>query len=572
MKINHQIYSLQFQLNIPFKKTGFEIQQRLDHLCQDNILGILEKLFNQIDQPQILTCIDCLELDIGIVNLESFEADICEKLADNIYSYFKKIQIGSEDLGTTISQVSLNISLVEQLGYFLKTGQLPWNAEAEIFQDFDNLIIQLLDTKPDALKQLWQQSLSQTSTRQRLIFNLQESTLELLVLNAMAWTKESWHNLKQIIFFLSNQLTPLGVSSSEKLIRWDNLMKMISVAPSVEIQVCWEQWLQQQLPATSFIPLGAKSQIWLTFRNAVTKYIASQSSTLPSWLQETLIQHLEKINQQLSDSSFSLVNSEDISEKTNQSKHIVEERNDLELGSKNSLKESNSVERQSFDFKAIDRPLNNVQNLSNAQGENDINSSSKSSKSSADAFKATSDQNKRQAFPAIFSFQNEKACFINNSGLVLLWPYLPRYLQTLNYVQNNQFMSSNHQLQAVHSLEHLVRGEEDYREYDLVLNKVLLGLPLPTPVDPELGKISLQLQEVSQLLKSVIRHWTILGKTSVDGFRQSFLKREGKLIEAENHWKLMVDRKGYDVLLEKLPYPLSYVKLPWMNQPLYVEW
>jgi hypothetical protein len=339
--------------------------------------------------------------------------------------------------------------------------------------------------------------------------------------------------LKKSIDFISEQLFSQEISSVKKLKRWDNLISILSFPQSINIQLFWQQWLEKEVPASYFISLESESEIWLTFRNVITKYISEQSPILPSWLQDTFDQHLEKINQQLNDSSSDIIS------------------------------DSN--------FNTVDKTPNNFQNLSNNQVENNTNNSSNLFEYSTDNF-TINNENKHQEFPKIFSEQNEKVYFVNNSGLVLLFPYLSRYLEALNYVKNNQFISFNHQLQAVHPLEHLVRGEEDYREYDLVLNKILLGLPLETPLNPELGKLCFQSQEVTELLESAINHWQILGKTSVDGFRQSFLKREGKLIEAENHWKLIVNRKGYDVLLSKLPYPLYVVKLSWMNQPLYIEW
>ena len=166
----------------------------------------------------------------------------------------------------------------------------------------------------------------------------------------------------------------------------------------------------------------------------------------------------------------------------------------------------------------------------------------------------------------------ETAWFIENGGLVLLYPYFKPYLETLHLLHHNQFISYHHQLQAIHALEVLVRGENSYREYDLVLNKVLCGLPLSTPLDPELPLNPAIALEAEQLLQSAIHNWAIIKNTSVDGFRRSFLIRDGKLIWRQTSWTLILDRKGYDVLLEYLPYPIYVVKLPWINSPIYVEW
>jgi hypothetical protein len=41
---------------------------------------------------------------------------------------------------------------------------------------------------------------------------------------------------------------------------------------------------------------------------------------------------------------------------------------------------------------------------------------------------------------------------------------------------------------------------------------------------------------------------------------------------AEFGWSLLVARLGRDVLLERLPWSIGHVVLPWMQEPLYVEW
>ena len=37
-------------------------------------------------------------------------------------------------------------------------------------------------------------------------------------------------------------------------------------------------------------------------------------------------------------------------------------------------------------------------------------------------------------------------------------------------------------------------------------------------------------------------------------------------------WHLKVDQRGYDVILQTLPWSYGMIKLPWMLKPLIVEW
>jgi hypothetical protein len=37
-------------------------------------------------------------------------------------------------------------------------------------------------------------------------------------------------------------------------------------------------------------------------------------------------------------------------------------------------------------------------------------------------------------------------------------------------------------------------------------------------------------------------------------------------------WLLRVERESYDVVLDRFPWPLDWIKLPWMAVALRVEW
>ena len=78
--------------------------------------------------------------------------------------------------------------------------------------------------------------------------------------------------------------------------------------------------------------------------------------------------------------------------------------------------------------------------------------------------------------------------------------------------------------------------------------------------------------EANSLLKAAIKNWQELKNTSPDGLREMFIHRDGKLIQNENNYKLIVERKAQDVLLEKLNWNISIIKLVWKNELLFVEW
>lgn len=163
--------------------------------------------------------------------------------------------------------------------------------------------------------------------------------------------------------------------------------------------------------------------------------------------------------------------------------------------------------------------------------------------------------------------------FVENAGVVLVYPYLKAFFKGQGLTNaGDEFQGRKEQLCAAYWLQFIASGIRDVKEYQLVLPKVLCGYPLEAPLYP-VWESDVSGEEVAdELLQNAIGRWSKVQHTSVAGFRNSFLLRAGKLTEEEFNWLLHVERKGWDVLLDSLPYPLSVVKLPWMSKPLFIQW
>ncbi|MCI5141512.1 MAG: hypothetical protein D3909_07260 [Candidatus Electrothrix sp. ATG1] len=150
--------------------------------------------------------------------------------------------------------------------------------------------------------------------------------------------------------------------------------------------------------------------------------------------------------------------------------------------------------------------------------------------------------------------------------------FLSRYFQALNLVKDSCFLSDQHQERAVLLLHYLQTGETRVYEHNLLLNKLLCGWLLDMPLSSRFEPERQEELETTELLESLIQHWKILKNTSVNGLRQSFLHREGRLTENEHGWELLINRGGFDVLLDQLPWGIGTIHLPWMKKTLFVEW
>lgn len=162
--------------------------------------------------------------------------------------------------------------------------------------------------------------------------------------------------------------------------------------------------------------------------------------------------------------------------------------------------------------------------------------------------------------------------FFKNAGLVLLGPFLHRFFQKLELLQEKKFKDHYCWSKAVLLLQFLVSGEEKIPEYEMLLPKFLCGMPANLAMDHTISLYREEKEEASSLLEAVIENWGALGGTSADGLREGFLIRDGKLIKTGSGWKLIVEPNAIDILLERLPWAIGMIKLPWMEELLTVEW
>ncbi len=185
------------------------------------------------------------------------------------------------------------------------------------------------------------------------------------------------------------------------------------------------------------------------------------------------------------------------------------------------------------------------------------------------AGKESGEENEKEAAKTKSS---EEFIYINNAGLVLLHPFLPELFRRLGFIEGKKWISPELKHQAVFILQYMLNSIENFEEFDLSLNKLLCGMETDEVLYPA-EIISIEIKSAcKELLGEIIRHWSILKNTSVNSLQKIFLQRNGKLSKVDNGWLLQVEQKVVDVLLGKLPWGVGIIKLPWMENILFVEW
>jgi hypothetical protein len=166
----------------------------------------------------------------------------------------------------------------------------------------------------------------------------------------------------------------------------------------------------------------------------------------------------------------------------------------------------------------------------------------------------------------------EEGLYLSCAGIVLLHPFLSELFTSTGLWSGGEWKFEGAPLRAIRLLSYLSYGNTQEPEFELALHKIIVGVPMETALPAAVPLTSEEQTTCDELLGAVIKHWQALKNTSAAGLQQAYLQRMGKLVLSEKGYVLHVERLAQDVLLAKLPWGFSTIKLPWMDRMMHVTW
>lgn len=166
----------------------------------------------------------------------------------------------------------------------------------------------------------------------------------------------------------------------------------------------------------------------------------------------------------------------------------------------------------------------------------------------------------------------QEGVFVQNAGVVLVHPFLTSLFAHLQLTEGGIFKDKILQQKALFLIHYIATGRVTAEEHEMTLAKILCEWPLKMPIVKKAALSPDELAEAEAMLEAAIKQWSVLKNTTVDGLREGFLQRRGKLFTSNDQLHLRMETQSIDVLLDQLPWVLSMIKLPWMKDLLRVEW
>ena len=576
----HIIKRLTFSLRFPEREHAVQLEHDVVNIYHDRIEQLLDEYFSRFAGSDTEYRIDKLELDLGSIKPENLRAEMPERVMQQL----GKIEDDSQDCGTyIISEQERQLSLFH---HFIGTGTLPWWAGKLDKQALEQLAAQLCVNYPAELRGLISDILRDRDIIRRLVnqfsdnclsrisrLYLSEQEVNLIVLRlrdlealfAEVDKQSGARRIRSSSQFPADEAYPGGMSHKYA----DTSL----VSPGEQDGNC-RGHTSRRMQAIDARPGGirVRKQYWLNILSGLAngptdKYSSAQllrnvfvslaDNNHDAYLHllarsaeavESLARGFYRFNTPLPD----LIN-----------KFIA----DVTPG-KEGFAAVSTGDQASADY------------TSAAQTERTVSVPARMSVDSGSALTGVAQKktsSSRQAAEAGRSsvrapFTDAEEDYIHNAGLVILWPYLPRFFINLGLVDENNFIDDSAAERAVMLLQYLVEPDTEMPESLLSLNKLLCGLEQNRPVPADFTPTEGEEGECDALINAVRHHWNILASMSVERIRSDFLQRQGILRPCAGNWQLQVENRVHDILMQKLPWPIGVVKLPWMDYALLVHW
>ncbi|HAE59521.1 MAG TPA: hypothetical protein DCG54_08445 [Anaerolineae bacterium] len=574
MSEQHHIIKRQLiELTIRGSAEAQPFQDEISRVYRQRIVPLIDRRCSELSGPDRLYRIETLDLDLGALNPDWLEEDFVAKV-DAALSRELAAQIHAQEQAASQSTGgnSKTQSQLELFALFVRTGNLPWWADASRTGLLAENLEHLLEEIPQALRRLLLELAREPRARQRMIHHYSDQQLTslsgLLVPTYQAALERDFRELL-------DGLATAGSQSSLRQTLWNNILIVAGLGGQeyANLTAFYQAVLTRIAAALGSVTLlsdlhRALQAGRITINSQLAGMIAEIAETSPTTA-ETIRQALATRLAQLQAGTGPL--SATWAKLNNLIPQFPAALQAALLAALNDFPGSASAQS------IARRILQVLETKSDRQPDPgaEISELVEILRAAADDL----DIPDQTAAPPIaettvdLRFSQTDELPISNAGLVILWPFLAHFFSHLSLLdEEHRFKDFAARQRAVGLLQVLATREASPPEYLLPLNKLLCGLAADEVFEFGAPLLESEARECENLLEAVIAQAPILREMTADGFRGSFLLRSGILSARDGMGLLRVERQTYDIVLDRFPWGWEWVKLSWMEAPLRVEW
>jgi hypothetical protein len=535
----HRIKRQVIELTVHDATAARQLHNEISRIYHRRIVPLIDRYCSELSAPDQLHRIETLVLDVGSIDILHLEAELVASVEAALRpTLAAQVEAQAQAAKSPEDRPDVQAWL-ELFALFARSGSLPWWADATAPRLLEDGMQHLLQHAPAALVRLVRTLAHEPHALQRLGDHLPDALLaELVGQLAPVIQTEPVDDLPTLITRL--QQTPAASSHPPAWLRrhaWMMFLQVASIAGAHYTALSFYQAVLQRLADILGIP-------YASLRAAVQPADESTTSSTPEQMVPAdlwaLLRRLaERLAPPLRAELLAALDARDSGESLQ-----VTARRILHLLQSNQA-------QQVLPADEVRPMLRMLQAAGGTGAEQPANAAG------------------LEIDPGLGPVDE---IYISNAGLVILWPFLSQFFARLELLDGRQFRDYAAQQRAIALLQHIATGDQTCPEYVLPLNKLLCGLD-PTALFDMLEPLyEAEMAECTNLLTAVIAQAPVLRTMSPSGFQGTFLLRQGMLSIRDGVWLLRVERQTYDIVLERFPWGWEWVKLPWMDAPLRVEW
>ncbi|WP_445633111.1 hypothetical protein NSTC745_04731 [Nostoc sp. DSM 114161] len=608
----HSIKKQIIEINFSSQAGAFELQNEVSRIYRHKLIPIIDNLLSQFSSSEIIYKINTLEINLGNIDINNIEQELIDKVTQKfeqqllkeigVSTYICSAQTQSDtnlhessillpgiealsdetgrgrDKNTRENQVSsmdatwdkssfnkieiletadIEASQLNIFSYFIQTGMLPWWSEKLSKQQIEECCDRLITNSPNKIKYLIEQNFKDTNQLQRIIYQFSDSILlrivELFTADADLVEFIADYNADTKLIFKRLEQTKNIPEAKLRLDKWQGIFFSFSSDSNTKLN-------KLRLTQANLLHITTTNGInYSDFLNSIVaqiNYLSKEGNCFKS----TLDKIITEIKSTSKETQFF--------RQDKQANLLLSELQQLSVNTPISVQYTQQINQLKNELKIL---LNEIKNSATNQTTR-LNQLSQITQTLKTKIQQETNYQQSPLINAVNTFSQSDEIYIYNAGLILLWPFLNRFLVKIGLVANNLFINKMSAERASLLLQYLVEDSTESSEHILPLNKILCGIDLLEALNTNLEIATEEQAECENLLSAVIQNWSILKNTSIEGFRKAFLHRNGILRVHNNGWLLQVERETYDILLDRIPWSIQVIKLPWMDSILYVEW
>jgi hypothetical protein len=575
---NHLLQKVTFEIGLAKQEGAFEIQNRISNVFQSLILRELERLFDAKGGGDRVISIDKLEIDLGNISVLSLEADVEKAFLQQIENFMAALS-AEVDNAVAADERTVREMQVRWSGNAKSTAETRIqlsNTAASHFEKLTQLLLfgvcaaaggktgvgtltelmhPVLEQQSPALVRFVLQNKNTPQLLHRLALNLTAPQLtyllSLLGCRNAAALADNIRSAAELLVQLGLKLNRINLPShlhfpeASRFLWWLLLVKFTGAGIAAAAKVRTESVLP--VAGTERVPLDA-----VTFRDDSIEDILTELVFVAARLSERpILETSGQLKKSMRGYQFTTAVNRAL-------KQVTES---LQKAERRSTKRAGS--------KTISPATPREQAL--------LNDNSALLKNSLFTLPEKTEQrsvaNVAEEIPGA-----DTGLYINNAGLVLLTPFLKTFFTNLGLVEDKEFVSQEAKWKAAHLLQtacgFLPKDDGTaFGEGDMVLNKLLCGIGIHETIPDTFTLSESDHEEIESLLKSILHHWTIMSRSSVYALQVTFLQKQGRLSVTGKNWDLLIERdSAVEILIDKLPWTIGFIKLPWTDYIITTTW